>query len=78
MGVDEILPQQTPPSGRAADDPAGRTNERVRAYTGAGNPGLQTTAIHSETSKRMQYQAEGATPQPLLWCTDMQSDQAGA
>jgi len=40
--------------GRAADDPTGRTNERVRAHTGAGNLRCQTAVIHSETSKRMQ------------------------
>jgi len=33
--------------GRAAHDPEGCTNERVRAYTCAGNLGLQTTVIPS-------------------------------
>jgi len=64
--------------GRAADNPAGHPNETVRAYASAGNPRLQTTAICSETSKRMQWQAEGATPQPLLRRTDMQSNQGVA
>ena len=40
--------------GLADDDPAGRTNKRVRAHTISCDIRLQTTAIHSESSKRMQ------------------------
>jgi len=59
--------------GHAANDPARRTNEGVRAYSSAGDLRLQTTAIPSETRKRMQQQAKGATQQPLLRGADMQS-----
>jgi len=64
--------------GRAARDPARCTNERVRAYTGAGDLRLQTTAIRSETRKRVRQQAEAATQQPLLRCADMQGSQEKA
>jgi len=64
--------------GRAAHDPARRTNERVRACTGAGDLRLRTTVIHSENRKRMQQQAKGATQQPLLWGADMQCGQESA
>jgi len=40
--------------GRAADDHVGSTNNRVWADTGASNFSLQTSAIHSLTSKYMQ------------------------
>jgi len=64
--------------GRAVHDPARPTNERVRAYTSAGDLRLQTTAIHSETRKRMQQLAKGATQEPLLRGADMQSSQERA
>jgi len=71
------LPQSTSQvhPGRDAGDPAGFTNESVTAYTGAGNLRLQTTVIHHETRKCMQYQPERATLQPLLRCTDIQRNQ---
>ena len=40
--------------GRGADDPTGRTNERVWPHTGAGDLTRHTAAIHSEPSIRMQ------------------------
>ena len=74
MWRNDFFPTQGHP-GIAAHDPTRRTNERVRADTSAADLTLQTTAIRSETRKRMQQQAKSGTQQPLLRGADMQSSQ---
>ena len=44
--------------GRAAHDPARFTNEKVRAYTGAGGRRFKTKAICSEARKRVEWKAK--------------------
>ena len=64
--------------GRAAHDPMGGINERVRAHTRTCNRRLQTTTIRSETSKRMQQENEGAAQRPFFRHTDMRPSVSNA
>jgi len=75
VGRDDVKHTSQIYPGRAAHDPTGSINERLRAYTRARNLRLQTTAIRSETSKRVQQQVKEASPKPLFRDAGMQSSE---